>query len=267
MNRTVNTDALGPGDISTWLDHLGIQHLLVLSPHLDDAVFSVATLLRAAAARSLVVTLFTDAEPGSSDAWTRNTGFASTDQEFAARRLEDARAMERLGCAHLHAGMRGGQLDERQARAWAHQLLVHSGFAADHTLVLLPAGAGGNKPYTAWQTLWNRLIRRPFGAPAHGDHRQVRDRFWKALSDGTCRLGFYAELPYIWKQGDLALQAELTKTFQTPLHRLTVRPDPNEKLVAASCYTSQMPLIFGQDTRYRLRALGRHETIFLAGKP
>lgn len=222
---------------------------------------------RAAAARSRVVTLFTDAEAGSGDAWTRSTGFASTDQEFAARRLEDARAMEQLGCAHLHAGMRGGHLEEQQARAWAHRLLENSGSAADHTLVLLPAGAGGNQPYTAWQTLWNRLIRRPFGAPAHGEHRQVRDHFCKALTDGTCRLGFYAELPYIWKQGDVALQAELTTTFQAPLRRLTVRHDLNEKLEAASCHASQMPLIFGQDTRYRHRALGRHETIFLAGKP
>ena len=91
----------------------------------------------------------------------------------------------------------------------------------------------------------------------------MRDRFWEVLSEFPCRLGFYAELPYVWKQGDLALERELTGLFQAPLQRLTMRPDVDDKLAAASCYASQMPLIFGHDAGYRLRALGRHETVYL----
>ncbi len=265
MNPSAATDELALKAIPAWLDRLGVRRLLVLSPHLDDAVFSVATLLQAAAADAMVVTLFTDAEPGPGGAWTRDAGFADTTQEFAARRLEDTSAMEQLGCSHLHAGLKGGQLDEEQANASIQRWNKEIGLPDEHTLVLLPAAAGGDRPYSSWQIMWNRLTRQPFGAPAHGDHRQVRDVFWNALTGHPCRLGFYAELPYIWKQGDTALALELTSTFRKPLQRVTIPPDRQRKLQAVSCYASQMPLVFGRDTGYRARALGRHETLFLAG--
>jgi LmbE family N-acetylglucosaminyl deacetylase len=265
MSRSAATRELTPQAIPAWLDRLGVRRLLVLSPHLDDAVFSVATLLHAAAADTMVVTFFTDAEPGPGGAWTRDAGFSDTAQEFAARRLEDTRAMEQLGCSHLHVGLKGGQLNEEQAHTWIQRWNKEIGIPDEHTLILLPAAAGGDRPYTSWQVMWNRLTRQPFGAPAHGDHRQVRDVFWNALSGHPCRLGFYAELPYVWKQGDLALELELTSAFRKPLQRVTIPPDQQRKLQAVSCYASQMPLVFGRDTRYRERVLDRHETLFLAG--
>jgi len=254
-----------PESVTSWLDGLGVQRVRLLSPHLDDAVFSAAALLRAAAPRTTVLTLFTDATPGTGDTWTRDAGFADTSQEFAARRVEDVQAMQWLGCAYRHAGLRSGQLDEQRAQRWARWLTSDSSASARQTLVLLPAAAGGSRPYTGWQALWTRLSRRPFGAPAHGEHRLVRDRFWQALSGHGCQLGFYAELPYVWKQGDSALQNELANTFQVPLQRLQLFPDVSDKLAASACYASQMPLIFGHSAAYRDRALGRHETLFLAG--
>lgn len=254
-----------PVAVTSWLDGLGVQRVLLLSPHLDDAVFSATALLRAAAARTTVLTVFTDGAPGQVDTWTRDTGFADAEQEFETRREEDVQAMRRLGCSYLHAGLRSGQLDEGQARHWADRLADDTAATAGQTLVLLPAAAGGSQPYTGWQALWTRLTRRPFGAPAHGDHRLVRDRFWHALSRHSCRLGFYAELPYIWKQGDAALQTELTDTFRVPMQRLQLWPDASEKRAVAACYGSQMPLVFGRNMAYRDRALGRHECIFLAG--
>ncbi|MEZ5643679.1 MAG: PIG-L family deacetylase [Burkholderiaceae bacterium] len=248
----------------TWLDGLGVRHLLLISPHLDDAVFSAAGLLRAAADRSTVLTVFTEGTPGDASAWTRAAGFADTPSEFAARRAEDLRAARHLSGRFIHAGLHSGQLDDVQARHHIARWLGENASTGEDTLVLLPAGAGGQNPYTAWTSWRTRLLRRPFGAPAHGEHGLVRDLFWHALADRPCRAGFYADLPYVWKQGDRALHDELVTRHGGSLTPVRLQPDVADKLAAAACYTSQMPLVFGQQDAYRRRALGRHECYFLA---
>ena len=263
MQRPTHANVLTPQDVPAWLDKLGIRRVLVLSPHLDDAVFSLASLLQAAADRATVVTVFTDAEPGPGEAWTHMAGFSGTQDEFSARRAEDADAMGLLGCAFLHAGLRSGQLNDALAHTLTREWLDVAGMNDAHGLVLLPAAAGSHLPYTPLQAFWNRLTRRPFGAPAHGEHRQVRDHFWSPMTQSHCQMGFYAELPYVWKQGDLALERELRQRFGQPLKKWTIQPDMGLKLPAALCYASQMPLVFGHDQRYRQRALGRQETLFL----
>lgn len=72
--------------------------LIVISPHLDDAVFSCGNLL-AARRGALVVTVFAG-EPGEAvDApdWDRAAGFESGVEAVRARRQEDAQALRLLG--------------------------------------------------------------------------------------------------------------------------------------------------------------------------
>ncbi|KVE29379.1 GlcNAc-PI de-N-acetylase [Burkholderia singularis] len=71
---------------------------LVISPHLDDAVFSCGQWL-AQAPGSVVVTVFAGIPPPGTAAppWDRRAGFATADEAMRARRDEDRRALARLG--------------------------------------------------------------------------------------------------------------------------------------------------------------------------
>ncbi len=74
----------------------------VVSPHLDDAAFSVGASIssQARAGRAVtVLTVFAN-EPesrGSAAPWDRNCGFTTAGEAAQARRLEDARACRTLG--------------------------------------------------------------------------------------------------------------------------------------------------------------------------
>ncbi|WP_454710164.1 PIG-L deacetylase family protein [Cupriavidus nantongensis] len=70
----------------------------VISPHLDDAVFSCGGLIAAARA-ARVVTVFAGVPPASMPApdWDQAAGFASAEQAVLSRRREDNHALTMLG--------------------------------------------------------------------------------------------------------------------------------------------------------------------------
>jgi LmbE family N-acetylglucosaminyl deacetylase len=76
-------------------------NLFVVSPHLDDAVFSCGMLL-AAHPGATVCTVFAGAPavPMSTE-WDRRAGFPHSDAAMRARWLEDERALEQLGAAGM----------------------------------------------------------------------------------------------------------------------------------------------------------------------
>ena len=72
--------------------------IIVISPHLDDAVFSCGNLIAASHA-AMVVTVFAGEPapaPGAPE-WDLAAGFSSGAQAVRARRQEDGRALRRLG--------------------------------------------------------------------------------------------------------------------------------------------------------------------------
>lgn len=253
--------------VREWLNAIGVKRLIVISPHLDDAVLSVAGLLRAASTRAQVLTVFTEADPQHGMAWAQAAGFKDAREEHAARRLEDMRAMQSLGCGHVHAGLRSGELTGETVQGLLQGLSdTHAPVPSD-TLFLLPAASGGTRPYTWFQKLRNRLLRMPFGAPAHPEHQQVRDQLWSVLSKRAARVGFYADLPYAWRQSDAKIQAELEARTARPLEAIHIRADLQDKLAATGHYPSQMQLILGNTPAYQQRALSRPECIFLVKTP
>ncbi|WP_429499514.1 PIG-L deacetylase family protein [Robbsia andropogonis] len=86
------------------------QHVVVISPHLDDGVLSCGALI-STCRNATVVTLFTGMPTALdiSTAWDQECGFDSAEQAVIARRDEDRLAMTALGARVRHLDCLDGQ--------------------------------------------------------------------------------------------------------------------------------------------------------------
>ena len=249
-----------PAALAGWMEQRGIARLSVVSPHLDDAVYSLAAMLaRPDLPPRKVFTVFTAAGPMTDQGFARATGFADAEEEHACRRGEDQRAMARLGLPFEHCGIESGRSDDALAALVAGRVL--EGPAPDRHVVLLPLGAGAAL-HPVRKALC-RVLRRPPGAPAHGEHVLVRDQMRARLRPAGVHVGYYAELPYQWANGagDLARLAERLIGGATAPFRIV--PDPDAKLAVAKEYESQTALILGTRPGYQRRVVGIPERVFL----
>jgi len=253
--------------VHLWLDQLGVDNVVVMSPHLDDAVYSLAGFLGAAQNRIEVITLFTDAAPGQSSEWGRAAGFTTNEAENLARRQEDILAMNRLGCRFQHLGLRPGEATEASISHVAKAIELAQPDGLGSTLVLLPAGAGGPPPRSRFWRLALRVMRRPGGAMPHGEHVRTRDLFWQVLAGSRARIGLYAELPYAWAHSEQKLQLHLRMVLDCQTERVQYCPDLELKTQLVELYRSQLVPIFGQRPAYRRRVLARNECIYVVEPP
>ncbi|WP_055604263.1 PIG-L deacetylase family protein [Streptomyces aureus] len=185
--------------------------ILVLSPHLDDAVLSCGGLLGWAGRRApvTVASLFTEAAPPpytlSARRYLRRIGAEDAEELFAERRAEDRRVLERLDVRCRHAGLVDG-LFRRPPRP-----------STERPAGLLPGPAqvcptgrprlsrGRMSPHDAealrlvGATVDELLPRRsgglllaPLGVGGHADHVLVRT----AAEESGRRVVYYSEFPY-----------------------------------------------------------------------
>ncbi len=253
-------------DITAWLASNGIERIIIISPHLDDAVLSLGGMINAVPEITEVITVHTEGTPGEDDAWAKICGFDDSAAEHRSRKIEDQRAMEHIGCRYQHLGLRSGELTEATAWQLARTLGRSSGATSASTLVMLPAGAGGHRSLSATKRWLRRMLRRPFGSVAHPDHESSRDCFRNAFSELPARLCFYAEIPYCWNEHPMRLAKRISALLTSPLDHVRIKPDLHQKLVAAECYNSQADLILGRTASYRRRVLRSDEHLFLAPK-
>jgi hypothetical protein len=238
--------------------------IYVISPHLDDAIYSAYGALdsRGVLDRG-VATVFTNAPPDGQSAWALTNGFADAHEEFRVRRAEDEAVLEQLGASWVHLGANNSDLVGMKVivREWIVQQ-----FHADPTcLFLIPAGAGRNTQFSRIGKLVLSIVRRPPGAPAHSEHVLVRDVAMDTLrSLPKVRWGFYAENPYVWSDDVERLWGRLVVLAGRELHREVLKPDIDRKLVAAEGYASQADSILGSKRSYRRKILAHKEHFFLA---
>lgn len=215
--------------------------MLVVSPHLDDAVLGVGDVL-AVATGATVVTAFTaspDRYPDPPTAWSRVCGFGPADDIAAVRRAEDERALARLGARAVHLAF----VELAHAVRPPDPGAVPDGFdealaatirAVGPTAVLVPLALGHPE---------HRLVAEAVERIRSG----FRDPVWIA----------YAEIPYLAVPGALAVRlAELTATGVV-LEPLVPGTDPMaraRKVAALEAYTSQVgPLDDWWSIRRRVR--------------
>jgi len=153
--------------------------LVVVSPHVDDAVLSLGAAISHAARNGSRVTVLTvlAGNPGATapaGEWDRSCGFSTAGEAAAARRIEDANACARLGARPVwlpfcdHQYERGGTDDEIRAEVAG---------SVGSSLVLLP------------------------GFPLeHPDHRWLHGLLRPTFP--TEQQGLYAEQPYAADRGE-----------------------------------------------------------------
>lgn len=140
------------------------EPVTVISPHLDDAVFSCGGLI-AAARDARVITIFAGTPPAGMPApdWDRAAGFDTAEQSVRARRREDNRALGILGARPVWLDFWDGQYGRRHT----------PGEIADGLEPMLQVQSGG-------------LVVAPLGL-FHSDHVLAHEACRKVMQAACAR--------------------------------------------------------------------------------
>lgn len=198
--------------------------LVVISPHLDDAVFSCGNLL-AACPGSVVVTVFAGIPPADMPApdWDSRAGFDTAAQAMLARRDEDRAALAHLDAKPIWLDLLDAQYDRRYtpgeiAARLAPAIALHNACA-----VVAPCGL------------------------YHSDHVLVHEacaRLWQERDHGGPPWLFYEEAIYRRKPGmlhKLLARWHAAGTVSTPVD-LAIGEHTTTKARACNAYASQLAM-------------------------
>ena len=213
-------------------------HVVVVSPHLDDAVFSLAaSILQAvrSGTRVEVLTVFA-CDPASNhpaNGWDARAGFATEGEAATARRVEDQEACDIVGAEPRWLPFRGGGYTPHKDRNAIWTAIADA--VTDADAVLVP------------------------GFPlTNPDHAWLADLLTEQRSEFR-GMGLYAEQPYRYfarrATQRLEVPAQLGRTLSGAVE-WTKTPsgigDRRLKRKAILAYASQIPLL-GFVTRHHLK--------------
>jgi LmbE family N-acetylglucosaminyl deacetylase len=137
--------------------------VLVVSPHLDDAVFACGDLI-AAHRGARVVTLFTAGPAEGDDAlrpWDRDCGFSTTAEVMPARRAEDLAALAVLGATPLWLPFRDDQYGHDADASAIAEALTRVVDAASPAALFVPLGLFHRDHLLAHEAAMHVQRRRP----------------------------------------------------------------------------------------------------------
>ncbi|ESJ25234.1 MULTISPECIES: PIG-L deacetylase family protein [Cupriavidus] len=213
--------------------------LVVISPHLDDAVFSCGNLL-AACPGSVVVTVFAGVPPVDMPApdWDRRAGFSSAAQAVLARREEDRAGLAILDAQPVWLDFLDSQYNRRHtageiAAQLSKVISLHNACA-----VVAPCGL------------------------YHSDHTLVHEacaRLWRERDHGGPPWLYYEEAIYRRKPGmlhKLLARWHAAGTVSTPVD-LAIGEHTATKARACNAYASQLAM-FDSNTISDLSAPERY---------
>lgn len=264
------------------VDALPDLPILVVAPHLDDALLSAFALTTApapsaspassaASTAPTVLTVF-DGEPADPvvTSWDVVCSLADSSEAMRLRRAENDEAMRRSGSAHRSVGLvdlqyldgprppQDAEAIRAAVRAWLRE--VGAG------IVAVPAGAGTPPPPTAALLgapggARRRRLRRLLGPPgqallnararwmarhtlpaAHADHLFVRDAL--VTLEEAAAIVLYEEIPYLWGRPADHEVAQLLERHGLGAQELTARVDRADKARCIGAYRTQVGLLY-----------------------
>ena len=207
------------------------MRIVAVSPHLDDAAFSVGGVLARLADAGhdvTVATVFTASVPDPSGfalACQTDKGIAADVDYLALRRGEDVDAMRVLGVGHAHLG-----LPEAPHRGYDSPAALFAGVRPGDRLDLLPHRTA----------LDADVLLAPQGLGGHVDHLLVVAAV-AALGRPTA---WWRDAPYVLRQPD----ADPSPGLPSGLQPLPLLGHAARRADACACYTTQLPYQFGRDS-------------------
>jgi len=224
-----------------------MRTLLILSPHLDDAAFSISPLLLEMSAnhRITVATPFAGSvkQPkGFALDCQLDKGLGPQVDYMKLRRSEDAQWAEKICAEVIH-----GDLKEAPHRGYESAADLFSGIHSADSI---------GPELQAWlsaiaESLSPNLILLPLGIGGHVDHLWLR-QVTEATSPDLASLVYYCDQPYCAKIGLTPTDPALAET--RGLEDLKLTPDPpalRGALEATEAYKSQIPFQFGTFEKMR----------------
>jgi LmbE family N-acetylglucosaminyl deacetylase len=195
--------------------------VLVISPHLDDAVLSCAQLLKSRQ-DSTIVTILAGCIPGEHGGWSgRTTGLSVAKDANAVRREEDRCAARALGARTVWIDI---PAQEYGPDAFPSERLRRVQDAIDTTVAAIET----------------RSVFVPLGV-THRDHVLVSDAGLRALHDSSVEVYVYMDMPYGQARGSQVRQRlrHIGQTFE--IERLgPFVGDLPTKGEAVNAYSSQV---------------------------
>lgn len=240
-------------------DWAQFERVIVLSPHLDDAVLSAAGLLDALRDRvsRLVVTVACGNPVSAGSGRNRGrAGFASP----AVRRLEDIKAMNELDCDYVHLGF----ADCIYRRSPTNGSLIYKGGRTRFSAIAPDDRAHVEELFLVLRRLCvdmgRVLIVAPLGIGGHVDHL-ICAQVALQLRGAKDTL-FYEDVPYVFNpdvgSGLLDTPTDaLTRLGCQPSRRLAVTFDPARKVKLTQHYRTQVPQLFANPEALDVELCGR----------
>ena len=230
--------------------------VLIVSPHLDDAVLSAFSLLRGAAR---VVNVFTGAPLGLTTDWDRDRGFSDAASHMVARLIEEQAVMDSLGVQHIELGFLPVEYRTGPMPAEKITTAVMS-HVRSTDIVALPVGAGGK--FSLATKLKHRLQparRPPGGTTPHLDHLAVTDLLTGALLTAGHDVVLYEEVPYLWAGKGDQRAIQLADQHGCAIEQFPQSVDRAAKGEAINGYFSQAGAVILRRPDQIAEALPEHE--------
>jgi LmbE family N-acetylglucosaminyl deacetylase len=182
--------------------------IVVVSPHLDDAVLSCWSLLSRPGPVRVVTVFAGEPPPGTLAEWDELTGASDSRERVRERIAEDQAALSLAGCEGVYLDFLDEQYEPGE-QPLAEGLRPH----------LDPAAA----------------VYGPKGTAQNPDHLLVRDALLQIRPD----LRFYADLPYSLSDG-FELSPGLDARELIPRDVVLDEAAAERKLAAVRCYRTQL---------------------------
>jgi LmbE family N-acetylglucosaminyl deacetylase len=232
------------------------SRLIVLSPHLDDAVLSCGALMNHARTETsvTVVTFFTEGGPPPYTYGARRYLHKTRDRHanslFLVRRAEDQAALEGAGISYVHVGLKEILFRRRTQPLlsrfpWANRLIPELSYA--YPTLHLHVLRGGISPddlgtiRSVLDTMddlsleSSTLFLAPLGVGGHKDHILVRT----AAELSRKRVTYYSDFPYNTRHSVDQSFVQRNSLMQTTWSR-----DVAAKLPLIRAYRSQVDALF-----------------------